>query len=722
MDSILPGTTGDPPRRETLRELYEAMTLRLHATARMAPFPERTPRLPAPDRQLASAHLSEIEACAEAAGLGHVRDLCRRMRCALMQEPDPIPAEATRGLTLGFGLLEQARSGVWLLLAGHEVPAAINASLEALCEEADRHLPAYDGSCLPVQDESLAEEQQKAATADPLPKADAPMRVLVADDEEVIRIYLAEVVGEDGHHVTCVPDGTAAIEAISNEPFDLVLSDIKMPRAEGIEVLRHAKRVSPHTEVVLITGYTDVSSAIAAVRLGAYEYITKPFQGAETILTVVRGVKQAVALRRENRRLMLELSDRNLTLKGYVKSLEEALRALEEKQEALIHADRMSSLGVLAAGIAHEINNPNTYIRGNLQMLRKILQSLQGALDAAMSATGDERLAEIAADLPGLIGDSLTGTERIERIVSGLRTFARPERDEELAPADPHECIEEALKLVHSQLDSRVEIQRDYGGDEAVPLMKQRMTQVFVNLFINAAQAMRTSPERILRIRTRVEGGSFYAAVEDTGCGISPDARDQIFNPFFTTKDVDEGTGLGLSILYSIVNEHGGEVSVDSTPGAGTTFTVRLPLQTPLAPERPYAVLVVDDDPEMLRVMAECLGVSGDLHVLTANSGFQALCQAREARPEVLVLDVRMPDMDGLEVVSALRNTPATAGIRVILVTGFADRSLWRRVQELSVDSVQTKPLDMDALCTEVTRLAAEARQQAPGPAGGSAG
>jgi len=240
----------------------------------------------------------------------------------------------------------------------------------------------------------------------------------------------------------------------------------------------------------------------------------------------------------------------------------------KQLEARLLISDRMASVGTLASGVAHEINNPLAYVRSNLDWGIELLQAAPQGLDA-----GNTRALEAA------LADAADGAERVRKIIGGLRSFARVQDDQGVDTALP-EVLEAALKLVANQVRHRACVVRDYAPAPLVHADPSRLAQVFVNLIVNAAQAIPEGRalEHVVRVSTRTdERGRSVAEVHDSGCGIPPEVIGRIFDPFFTTKEVGSGTGLGLSICHGIITNLGGEITVASRPGAGTTFTVVLP-------------------------------------------------------------------------------------------------------------------------------------------------
>jgi len=257
----------------------------------------------------------------------------------------------------------------------------------------------------------------------------------------------------------------------------------------------------------------------------------------------------------------------------------------------------MAGIGQLAAGVAHEINNPMGFIHANLARMGEYVGDLQKVFGLYESlrravATGDgERVREAfgrvakecdAIDVPFLLDDltkavaeSTEGAERITRIVRNLREFSHLDPAER-EPADIHQCIDGAAGMLRPMLGDRVELLREYGDLPPVRCYPLLLGQVFMNLLVNACQAI--EGRGAIRVRTRAEEGRVVIAIADTGQGIAPDHLDRIFDPFFTTKEVGVGTGLGLSTSYNIIQRHRGRIAVRSEPGRGTLFTIELPV------------------------------------------------------------------------------------------------------------------------------------------------
>lgn len=278
--------------------------------------------------------------------------------------------------------------------------------------------------------------------------------------------------------------------------------------------------------------------------------------------------------------------------------LEQAHRDLKEAQGKLVQSEKLATVGQLAAGVAHEINNPIGFITSNLGTLKTyaaVMSQLiigyrkyaagspdqpenSALLEKLRQLESEEDIEFILDDIEGLLADSVDGSRRVKEIVQGLKSFSRVD-DAESSEQDLHQGLESTLKVVANEIKYKCDVVKQYGDLPHVPCNLAKINQVFMNLLVNAAQAM--EERGTITITTSVDDDFAVVAIQDTGSGIPAEKIDSIFDPFFTTKPIGSGTGLGLSISYGIVQEHGGEIEVDSEVGVGTTFAVRLPLSAP---------------------------------------------------------------------------------------------------------------------------------------------
>jgi PAS domain S-box-containing protein len=383
----------------------------------------------------------------------------------------------------------------------------------------------------------------------------------------------------------------------------------------------------------------------------------------------------------------------------------------------LIVADRMASLGTLAAGIAHEINNPLAYVAGNLEAVAETFQATQHQPSKAE-----------CIELSAAIADARDGAERVRKIVQGLRSFARSE-DEKRTPLALAEVLEAAIRLTGNELRHRAQLVRELGPVPLVVADDGRLTQVFINLLVNAAHAIPEghSDDNRITVRTRTdEAGRAVVEVADTGRGMPPEVQARVFDPFFTTKDVGEGTGLGLSICHGIVSGLGGQISIDSTSGHGTVVRVVLPPKArdvaPAASSAPasepvssgngkrrHRVMLVDDEPQVAHTMERLLRKDHDITVAVCGKDALALI-AQGARFDAIISDVMMPNMTGIELIEELQRIAPDQAQRVVLLSGGAFTAQTReRLAQLGAPQL-AKPVTAKQLRDCVLQIATGAK------------
>jgi PAS domain S-box-containing protein len=381
-------------------------------------------------------------------------------------------------------------------------------------------------------------------------------------------------------------------------------------------------------------------------------------------------------------------------------------------QQKLITADRIASIGMLGASVAHEINNPLAY-------------ALSGVELAARQVAG---LPDAPPQTVELLATALDGLHRVRAIVRDLRLLARPD-DGSTQPTDVHAVLESTLALAASALSGRARVVREYGDVPPAAANAQRLGQVALNLVLNALESMSEPGE--LRVRTlRDDGGRVAFEVEDTGAGIPPETLARIFDPFFTTKPVGAGTGLGLAVCHQIVTGFGGEITVRSTVGRGSTFRVALPPAQPAkaakalpaesarassAGEGRRRVLVVDDEPQLVKAIQQMLC---DHDVTTTSSAAEALERlSRGPLVELVLCDLMMAGMTGIELYEELQRVRPEVAARVTFMTGGAFTSEARDFLARVPNRCLEKPFTLEQLEAELTRAASRASSLARGPA-----
>ena len=407
--------------------------------------------------------------------------------------------------------------------------------------------------------------------------------ILVVDDDPCNLEILGRLL-QPFYEVSAAPSGEHALQiAAGAERPDLILLDVLMPGMDGYAVLARLRDnpVTRDIPVIFVTGLDSVEDEERGLELGAVDYIAKPYRPPVVLARV---------------RIQLELKrarDYLFDQKTYLEA--ELARRLKENQQVqiqLMQSEKMAAIGQLAAGITHEINNPVGFVTSNLASLdgyqRDVFELLDAYEDLEEICTSDAAaLSNIRAlkqqkeidflrtDIAQLIAESRQGLLRVAKIVSDLKNFSRVESTD-WEWTDLREGLESTLNIVWNEIKYHCTLNKDYGDVPKVYCNPSQINQVFLNLLVNAAQAI---PEKgNITIRTGLSDGEVFIAIADTGAGIPAENLPRLFEPFFTTKPVGKGTGLGLSISYSIVQKHKGRIAVDSELGKGTTFTVWLPL------------------------------------------------------------------------------------------------------------------------------------------------
>jgi signal transduction histidine kinase len=407
-------------------------------------------------------------------------------------------------------------------------------------------------------------------------------RILIVDDEAPVRNMFADYLSDTYECVTAA-SADEALAHLAADSFALVISDMRMPGRNGVELLREITSRYADTVVIMVSGVDRPQRVRDALRLGAFDYLIKPCELDVLSISVERALERR-ALQLTARKYKADLETQNA-------ELSRSKAELERLQAQIIHSEKMASVGQLAAGIAHEINNPAGFIYGNMDMLRDHLAHLRKLLavydqlvlppDVAQmvhSVKVEINYERLMGDLSSIVSDCVEGAERISDIVQNLRLFSRLD-EAEVKQVDLHEGIDSTIRLLSRYYSSsRVTLRRNYGDLPPISCYAGQLNQVWMNLLVNAAQAVGDEGE--VSISTRLEDAWVVVTISDTGCGIPADQIKRIFDPFFTTKPVGEGTGLGLATSYGIIERHGGTITVKSQVAAGTTFTIKVPIRT----------------------------------------------------------------------------------------------------------------------------------------------
>jgi len=430
-------------------------------------------------------------------------------------------------------------------------------------------------------------------------------RVLVVDDDPILLTQIKYQASKFITEIQVASDGVAGLDLWRQWQPDVIVTDIFMPRMNGLEMSEAIKAADPDAQIIVITSDSEGESLRRALEIGVERYITKPVDMhllADAVGKCVRDRQQTEELRLTRQvaaltqALQEQLEEKQRAEEALKKEKAEQLvliNRLEEAHNQLLQAEKMASIGQLAAGVAHEINNPIGFVNSNLGVLQNYVKTLLNLISkyelyeselsteshAAVVALKEETdLAYLRDDVGNLLAESLGGLQRVKRIVQDLKDFSHIS-DSEMQWANLEDGLESTLNVVWNELKYKAEVVKDYGKLPEIECIPSQLNQVFMNLLVNAAQAI-TEHGRIT-LRTRQEGENVRIEIADTGSGIPLEIINRIFDPFFTTKPVGTGTGLGLSITHGIVRKHNGRIDVSSRAGEGTTFSITIPIRQP---------------------------------------------------------------------------------------------------------------------------------------------
>jgi len=472
------------------------------------------------------------------------------------------------GLSLVKGLVELHGGGIhvksqlgkgsrfWFDLPLREAPTD-----RARADAGDRASIARPFADLATLEEGHHDEPQSDLAGEYAPT------VLVVDDTTDMRILVGEILSSK-YRVLYARDGQEGLEIAQRSHPDLIISDVMMPRVDGHEFCRRIKQdpATAHIPFIMLTAKADLEMKIDGLDQGADDYLTKPFNEQEMHARV---------------RSLLKLRGMHQDLDRRNRELRSAYNDLQSLQNQLVQAEKMSSLGQLIAGLAHEINNSINAVYNGIKPLSASVTRVESLLSEVLAAPevqqNPQLAQEIAAQFKRIFSLAKVieaGATRTARIIGDLKTFSHP-GNEGFQVFDLHESLDMCLNLLGTSLRDRIEVVRDYGSIGRIYGPSGQLNQVFMNILNNAQQAIPEEGEIV--ISTRQEGEFVTVSIRDNGPGIPAEVRDKIFDPFFTTKDPGEGTGLGLSLSYGLITKLGGTIECRSTLGEGAEFVVRFP-------------------------------------------------------------------------------------------------------------------------------------------------
>ncbi|MGD9948055.1 MAG: sensor histidine kinase [Desulfobulbus sp.] len=435
------------------------------------------------------------------------------------------------------------------------------------------------------------------------PQEVIPAEILVIDDIPANLKLLMEILTEQGYRVRPASTGQLALRSVTFRQPDLILLDVQMPNMDGYEVCRilKSKETCRDIPVIFISALDATKDKVKGFAAGCVDFITKPFQAEE----VLARVETHLALRRMHRQLEIQ----NAQL---LQASAERIKAQQEQEQLharLLQAQKLESVGQLAAGIAHEINTPAQFISANVSFLSEAFEEASQLINAFLNLlesvkkgpvteeqikANEAILAHLDWDylkeeIPRALIQSAEGIQRVTSILQAMKEFSHPGSKEKVS-ADLNRIIETTITVSRNEWKYVAIVETDLDPAlQLVPCLADEMSQVFLNLLINAAHAIEqrfgrnpTGTKGTITITTRQHGQDVEILITDTGAGIPEHIRHKVFDPFFTTKEVGRGTGQGLTIAYDVItNKHNGTLAFETATDVGTTFIIRLPMMPP---------------------------------------------------------------------------------------------------------------------------------------------
>lgn len=390
------------------------------------------------------------------------------------------------------------------------------------------------------------------------------MKILLAEDTRSVAAVMAARLTSFGYEVMLAENGQVTFDKFCESPPDLVLMDIDMPVMSGLEATQRIRAFElthqlTWTPIIFLTASNTPENLVMAIEAGGDDFLSK-------------GLPEDV-------------------LKAKMK----AMARIAGMRSQLQQSEKMASIGQLAAGVAHEINNPIGFVFSNLGTLEKYAQGSFDMLDLYAGAEGMISDADVRTrlkvarekldipflkeDLHALMVESKDGITRVKKIVQNLKDFSHVDSSDDWRFSMVHDGINSTLSVVNNEIVNKADVVKEYGELPEVECLPSQLNQVFMNLLVNAAQAI--NERGTITIRTGLRGNEVWVDVVDNGKGIKPEHIEKIFDPFFTTRPIGKGTGLGLSLSYGIVKKHHGRIEVKSVVGKGTIFRVWLPIRQP---------------------------------------------------------------------------------------------------------------------------------------------
>lgn len=561
--------------------------------------------------------------------------------------------------------------------------------------------------------------------------------ILVVDDRPTNITLLEDILQEAGYAVLSALDGEQGLERAKGQRPDLIISDILMPNIDGFQFC-HMVRTTPEltqTPFLFLTGaYVSEEDERFAIKLGANRFIRRPFETTQLLdviqellnsrqtpeTSIPTDLNEQEYLKQHMGRLTQTLEDKVMELealteqnsrllrdaKTHEAQLQQSLEELTTTQTYLVQSERLSAVGQLVAGVAHELNNPLAIILGYAQLILRMPEA-------------SPRMTECLTKLED-------AAQRCQRIVHHLTIFAQKQKVEKRY-LNINDVVRGVLDIRKDQFElDKIEIELNLDPRLLVVFADyQQLQQVFLSLVNNAQEALTTksfSPSnRAIRVVTRLKDTTVSIGFMDNGPGLKDENLKKMFEPFFTTKEFGQGIGLGLSVCYGIIKEHQGNIEVSHTPGGGATFTVTLPLyrvgekekgdgnepaaEADIQP-RQYRIMIIDDEPGILDILSSALKQAGYV-VETALRGEDGLNRIKAVSFDLVLLDIRLPDSDGNRLYEQIREIDAPLADRIVFITGDTVSPETQVFIERTGNPYMAKPFDIEKVRQMVTRTLA---------------
>ncbi len=515
-------------------------------------------------------------------------------------------------------------------------------------------------------------------------KKNAATTILTIEDDLLIRKSISTFLQNLGYVILQAADGAEGLELFHRAHPDLVLTDLRLPKVDGMEVLSVIRSESPETPVIIASGMGTLGDAIQALKLGARDYVTKPITDMNLIRYAVERALEHADLVRENKKYQLHLEEE-----------------VQKKTAELHQSQKLEAIGTLAGGIAHDFNN--------------ILAAIMGFTELALLKTEQE--SDVAENLQQV----MKASNRAKDLVLQILTFSR-KTETDRHPVQASLIIKEVIKMLQATLPATVQLQPHIIAKETRILADPtELHQLLTNLCTNAFHALPDEQGTIsitLDEWTMAEndlekypglstGRHLRLIVSDSGCGIHPEAISNIFDPFFTTKEKGQGTGLGLSVVHGIITACKGSIKVASEVGQGSTFTILFPVvaasrqteaEIVISPPRgTERILFVDDEEELRNLAGQMLSYLG-YSVVCCESGTAALEKIKERNAvfDLLITDQSMPGMPGTELAREMLD--CCPGLPILLCTGYSSMVDEEKALQMGIKGFLLKPLSITAM------------------------